>query len=92
MCWVERLENMHMQIANKDIEVYKVVLEANKQSCKSCVEGFIYEANTIYKTPSIQIRKTSICSSIVLSVEEAFHSYTKIQYTLKSVTGDDSFF
>lgn len=90
MCWIERQENIHMQIADKDIEVYKVVLEASKQSCKSCVLGFIYKTNTIYKIPSIQIRRTSIFNSIIFCVEEAYHSYTKIQYTLKSV--NDSFF
>ena len=92
MCWIERQENIHMQIADKDIEVYKVVLEASKQSCKSCVLGFIYKTNTIYKIPSIQIRRTSIFNSIIFCVEEAYHSYTKIQYTLKSVTVNDSFF
>ena len=30
MCWAERLENVNIQIADKDIEVYKVVCEANK--------------------------------------------------------------
>ena len=92
MCWIERLENVHMQIADKDIEVYKIVYEANKQSCKSCVQGFIYKINTIYKIPSIQIRRTSIFNSIIFCVEEAYHSYTKIQYTLQSVTVNDSFF
>lgn len=92
MCWIERQENIHMQIADKDIEVYKVVLEANKQSCKSCVLGFIYKTNTIYKIPSIQVRRTSIFNSIIFCVEEAYHSYNKIQYTLKSVTVNDSFF
>lgn len=53
MCWIERQENVHMQIADKDIKVYKIVYEANKQSCKSCVQGFIYKTNTIYKIPSI---------------------------------------
>ena len=81
-----------MQIADKDIEVYKVVLEANKQSCKSCVLGFIYKISTIYKIPSIQIRRISIFNSIIFCVDEAYHSYTKIQYTLKSVTVNDSFF
>lgn len=92
MCWIEKQENIHMQIADKDIEVYKVVLEASKQSCKSCVLGFIYKTNTIYKIHSIQIRRTSILNSIIFCVEEAYHSYTKIQYTLKSVTVNDSFF
>ena len=92
MCWIERLENVHMQIADKDIEVYKIVYEANKQSCKSCVQGFIYKINTIYKIPSIQIRRTSIFNSIIFCVEEAYHSYTKIQYTFSRISKKDSIY
>ena len=33
MCWAERRENVDIQITDKDIEVYKMVLAANKQSC-----------------------------------------------------------
>lgn len=89
MCWIELQENVNIQIADKDIEVYKVVFEANKQSCKSCVRGFIYEANTIYKIPPVKIEKTYICKAFgvsnIISVEKAYHSYTKLQYTLKKV-------
>ena len=53
MCWISIRNNI--QIADKDIEVYKIVFEANKQSCKSCIKGFMYEANTIYKMPYIHI-------------------------------------
>lgn len=49
MCWIENIERVDIQIADRDIEVYKVVLEADKQSCISCVQGFAYEANTLYK-------------------------------------------
>ena len=92
MCWIEIKDNVNVQIADKDFEVYKIVLNANKQSCKSCVQGFIYKTNIIYKIPYIQIIRTSIFNSIIFCVEEAYHSYTKIQYTLKSATVNDSFF
>ena len=85
MCWIELQENVNIQITDKDIEVYKIVFEADKQSCKSCVQGFIYKTNIIYKIPSIQIRRTSTFNSIIFCVEEAYHSYTKIQYTLKNI-------
>ena len=87
MCWAERLENANIQIADKDIEVYKIVYKADKKSCKSCVRGFIYEANTLYKMPPIQINKSYMCltySNIsMIYIQEAYHSYTKIQYTLR---------
>lgn len=93
MCWIEHKENLDIQIADKDIEVYKVVLEADKQSCVSCVQGFVYEANILYKMPSIEIGKTYIDGiqyiSDILYVEKAYHSYTKIQHTLKRVDWKD---
>ena len=87
MCWIELKENVNIQIADKDIEVYKVVLEADRQSCKSCVQSFMYEANTLYKMPSIELKKTSISSTFYITdliyITKAYHSYTKIRFTLK---------
>lgn len=87
MCWINLEENVNMQIADKDIEVYKIVFRANKQSCKSCIQGFMYEANTIYKMPYIYMRyeRKVYGTPNIVRVEKAYHSYTKIQYTLKKV-------
>ena len=88
MCWIGLQENVNIQITDKDIEVYKVVLEADKQSCKSCIRGFIYEANTIYKIPSIQIEMIPKSKAYgihdIFYVDEAYHSYNKIQFILKN--------
>lgn len=93
MCWIENIENLDIRISDKDIEVYKVVLEADKQSCVSCFRGFVYEANTLYKRPSIQMGRTYIDSvyyiSSIVYVEKAYHSYTKVQHTLKRTGGKD---
>ena len=93
MCWIENKEDLDIQIADKDIEVYKVVLEADKQSCVSCVQGFVYEVNILYKMPSIQMGRTYIDSvyyiSSIVYVEKAYHSYTKVQHTLKRTGGKD---
>ena len=87
MCWIELKKNVNIQITDKDIEVYKVVLEADRQSCKSCVQSFMYEANTLYKMPSIELKKTSISSTFYITdliyITKAYHSYTKIRFTLK---------
>lgn len=89
MCWIERLTNVNIQITDKDIEVYKMVCKADKQSCKSCVQDFMYEANTLYKIPPIKLKKSymyrtySILS--IICVQKAYHSYTKIQYTLSRI-------
>ena len=86
MCWIESIENLNIQISDKDIEVYKVVLEADKQSCVSCVQDFVYKANTLYKMPStdsITHVRSALFLSTIICVEKAYHSYTKIQHTLK---------
>ena len=92
MCWMEIQDKVNIQITDKDIEVYKVVSEANKQSCKSCIQSFMYEANTIYKMPYIPMRFNRKLYGVtgVMSVEKAYHSYTKIQYTLKKVNREST--
>ncbi len=89
MCWIENIENLDIKITDKDIEVYKVVLEADKQSCVSCIQNFIYEANTLYKMPSIEMGRTYIGGiqyiSNIVYIEKAYHSYTKVQHTLKRI-------
>ena len=54
MCWIELKDNINVQIADKDFKVYKIVLDANKQSCTSFVRGFNYTVNTLYAIPLIK--------------------------------------
>ena len=78
MCWIEIKDNVNFQIADKDFKVYKIVLDANKQSCTSIVKGFIYTANILYTIPIISevfghhYRK--------IKIEKAYHSYTGIHF------------
>lgn len=78
MCWIEIKDNVKYQVADKDIEVYKIVLDAHKQSCTSIVKGFIYIANTLY---AIAIESEVIdpyCGKI--KIEKAYHSYIGIHF------------
>lgn len=54
MCWIENIKSLNLQITDRDIEVYKIVLDANKQSCKSIIMGFDYTVNTPYYIPTIE--------------------------------------
>lgn len=79
MCWIEVLRNVKYQVADKDIEVYKMVLDANKQSCKSIVKGFVYTVNTLYSIPTIESKVIDpYCGKI--KIEKAYHSYTGIHF------------
>nr|DAO71017.1 MAG TPA: hypothetical protein [Caudoviricetes sp.] len=83
MCWTEIRDNINVQIANKDFKVYKIVLDANKQSCKSIVKGFNYTVNTLYSIPTIE-------SEVIdpyygkIKIEKAYHSYTGIHFICDS--------
>lgn len=43
MCWTEIKDNINVQIADRDFKVYKVVSDANKQSCKSIIMALIIQ-------------------------------------------------
>ena len=83
MCWAERLENTNIQIADKDIKVYKIVTCANKQSCVSVVKNFNYTANVLYKIPTLEYDEIARRCKI-LKIEKAYHSYTGIQFVCNS--------
>lgn len=87
MCWIERKENVDIQIADKDIEVYKIVSDANKLSCKSLIQGFVYKDNIRYEMDAMELEESSFgsafCTTDLIYITKAYHSYTKIRFTLK---------
>ena len=79
MCWIEIKDNINVQIADKDFKVYKIVLDANKQSCTSIVKGFNYAVNTLHAIPTIESKVIDpYCGKI--KIEKAYHSYTGIHF------------
>lgn len=56
MYWIEILRNVKYQVADKDIEVYKIVTLANKQSCVSIIKNFNYTANILYKISTLECK------------------------------------
>ena len=87
MCWIENVRSLDLQIADKDIEVYKIVSDASKQFCKSIIQEFIYEANIRYEMDAMELEESSFSSAFyttnLIYIEKAYHSYTKIRFTLK---------
>lgn len=88
MCWIENIKNLDLQIADKDIEVYKIVSDASKLSCESIIQGFIYEANIRYAMDAMELEESSIGGAFctianLIYITKAYHSYTKIRFTLK---------
>ena len=83
MCWIEIKDNVNVQIADKDIEVYKIVLDANKQSCTSIVRGFNYTVGTLYAIPTIEYEVFDPYHGRI-KIEKAYHSYTEIHFICNS--------
>ena len=87
MCWIENIRSLDLQIANRYIEVYKIVSDASKQFCKSIIQGFIYEANIRYEIDAMELKRSSISSDFyttnLICIAKAYHSYIKIRFTLK---------
>ena len=87
MCWIENTRSFDLQIAGKDIEVYKIVSDANKLSCKSLIQEFVYKANIGYAMDAMELEESSFgntfCPTDLIHITKAYHSYTKIRFTLK---------
>ena len=83
MCWIEIKDNINVQIANKDFKIYKIVLDANKQSCTSIVKGFNYTVNTLYAIPLIKCEVFNRNYGEI-KIEKAYHSYTGIHFICNS--------
>ena len=79
MCWIEIKDNINVQIADKDFKVYKLVFDANKQSCTSFVRGFNYTVNTLYAIPLIKCEVFNR-NYKEIKIEKAYHSYTGIHF------------
>lgn len=87
MCWIENIKRLDLQIADRDIEVYKIVSDANKLSCKSLIQEFVYKTNIGYAMDAMELEESSFssafCTTDLIYITKAYHSYTKIRFTLK---------
>lgn len=87
MCWIENTRSFNLQIADRDIEVYKIVSDASKLSCESLIQGFAYKANIGYAMDAMELEESSLssafCPTDLIYITKAYHSYTKIRFTLK---------
>ena len=87
MCWIENTKSFDLQIADRDIEVYKIVSDASKLSCESLIQRFIYKANIGYAMDTMELEESSFgsafCTTDLIYITKAYHSYTKIRFTLK---------
>lgn len=75
MCWIAfRIEDTVCKKAETDIEVYKLVVTAGKDSCISAVEGYKYDTKV---QPSVDFVFGGAAKN---SITVGYHSYINIKY------------
>ena len=80
MCWVCDIENLKAQIAKEDINVYKIVNKATKESCVSLFRDYTYYLNI---TPPLLT--LGVMSAIFAKITEGYHSYSSVNFVCDSI-------
>ena len=83
MCWVCDIKNLKAQIAKEDINVYKIVRKANKESCVSLFMDYTYYKNSIHPFLVLEVRVESSYS--FAKIEKGYYSYSSVSFVCDSV-------
>lgn len=83
MCWVCDIENLKVQKAKEDINVYKVVKKATKKSCISPFMDYTYYLKDIQ--PSLTLRVIIEPRSDFAKIEEGYYSYSSVSFVYNSI-------
>ena len=86
MCWTCNINKLKAQIAKEDINVYKIVEKATKESCISPFMDYTYYSEDIQ--PSLTLEVTIEPCSIFAKITEGYHSYTGVQFVCDSIVSD----
>ena len=82
MCWVCDIENLKAQIAEEDINVYKVVKKADKESCISLFIEYTYLKDI---QSSLTLKVIIEPRSNFAKIEEGYYSYSSVSFVCDSV-------
>lgn len=82
MCWVCDIENLKAQIAKEDINVYKVVKKADKESCISLFIEYTYLKDI---QSSLTLKVIIEPHSNFAKIEEGYYSYSSIIFVCDSI-------
>ena len=83
MCWTCNINKLEAQIAKEDINVYKIVRKANKESCVSLFIEYTYYKNSIHPSLVLEVRVESSYS--FAKIEEGYYSYSSVSFVCDSV-------
>ena len=77
------IENLKAQIANKDINVYKVVMKATKKSCISPFMEYAYYQKDMQ--PSLTLKVIIEPRSNYVKITEGYYSYSSVNFVCDSI-------
>ena len=83
MCWNCCIENLKAQTAKEDINVYKLVRKATRKYCISPFIDYTYYSKDIQ--PSLTLEVIIKPSSIFVSIEEGYYSYSSVNFVCDSI-------
>ena len=86
MCWVCDIENLKAQIAEENINVYKIVRKANKESCVSLFMEYTYYLKDIQ--PFLTLRVIIEPHSNFAKIEEGYYSYSSVSFICGSIASE----
>ena len=86
MCWVCDIKNLKAQIAKEDINVYKIVRKANKESCVSLFMDYTYYKNSIHPFLVLEVRVESSYS--FAKIEKGYYSYSSVSFVCDSIASE----
>ena len=83
MCWTCNINKLEAQIAKEDINVYKIVKKATKESCISQFRDYTYYLNITppLLTLGVMIKPCAIFAKIT----EGYHSYSSVNFVCDSI-------
>ena len=83
MCWTCNINKLEAKIAKEDINVYKVVENANKKYCVSQFMEYTYYLKDIQ--PSLTLGVMIEPCSNYAKIEEGYYGYSSVNFVFDSV-------
>lgn len=83
MCWSCNISKLKAQKAEKDINVYKVVMKATKESCISPFMEYAYYQKDMQ--PSLTLKVIIEPHSNYAKITEGYYSYSSVNFICDSI-------
>lgn len=83
MCWTCNINKLKAQTAKEDINVYKMVVNANKKYCVSPFMNYTYYSKDIQS--SLTLKVTIEPCSIFAKITEGYYSYSSVNFVCDSI-------